>query len=194
MNVLEAIRKRRTIRKFKAGEVPIDVLKELVDLARLAPSAANLQPMEFILVTEPAARESLFEKLAFGAYVKPKRNPGPESRPGAYIVSLWNRKKSDFAQWEVGAGLQNILLGAVEKGLGACWLGGIDRDGIREQLSIPRDVDVLAVIAVGQADEEPVLEERDDTIKYWLDPKDVLHVPKRSLSSVLYMESYKISR
>ena len=190
MDVIEAIRKRRTVRFFQPGGVNKEQVLELLDLARVAPSAANRQPMEYVVVMDQEVRDALFDKLAFGAYVKPKRVPPPEKRPAAYIVALWDRDRSSFEQWEAGAALQNIMLGAVDAGLATCWLGGIDRDGIRSLLGVPDRFDIVAVLALGRPGEEPVLEEKDDDVKYWLDKEDVLHVPKRSLSSIVRFDRF----
>jgi len=190
MDIREAIRSRRTVRRFEQQSIPEPVLLDLLEGARLAPSAANLQPLEFLLIDEPARREALFAHLKWGAYVKPRRDPEPDQRPTAYVVALWARERSSFPQWEAGAALQSIILAAAEQGIATCWLGGIDRDGIRSDFGVPDDRDVIGVIALGYPAEAPVLEERDDEVKYWLDDDDVLHVPKRSLGAVLHRNRY----
>jgi len=190
METRDAIRARRTVRRFAAEPLPEGVLTELLDLARLAPSAANRQPLEYLVVDEESGRDTLFGHVTWGAYVKPRRIPSPEQRPPAYVVVLWNRDRSGFPQWEAGAAIQNLLLGAVDLGLATCWMGGIDRDGIKAAFGVPEACDVVGVIAVGRPAESPVLEERDDEVKYWLDEDDVLHVPKRGVGAILHRRRY----
>ena len=190
METREAIRGRRTVRRFTQTPIPEAILDELLDLARLAPSAANLQPLEFLLVDEAAGRDALFAHLKWGAYVKPQRNPAPDQRPTVYVVVLWAKEKSGFPPWEAGAAMQNIILAAQDHGLGTCWLGGIDREGIKAGFGVPEDRDVVGVIALGYPAEAPVLEERDEDVKYWLDEEDVLHVPKRSVGAVVHRNRY----
>jgi len=190
MSTLDTIRRRRTVRRFAQQPIPDATLDALLDAARLAPSAANLQPLEYLLVTAEPGRERLFAHLKWGAYVAPRRVPGPQERPAAYVIALWSKETSGFPPWEAGAAIENLLLAATDAGLGSCWLGGIDRDGIRAAFGVPDDRDVIGVIALGFPAEAPVLEQRDDTVQYWLDEQDVLHVPKRSLAAVVHRERY----
>jgi nitroreductase len=80
-----------------------------------------------------------------------------------------------------------MMLGAVEKGLGGCMLGAINRKQIREILSVPERYKILLVLALGEPAEEVVIDEvgEDGDIKYWRDDEDVHHVPKRSLDALI---------
>ena len=85
-----------------------------------------------------------------------------------------------------GIAAQSILLGAVEKGLGGCMIGSIDRGQLGQVLHIPDRYDILLVIALGVPAETVVVEEvTDDHIEYWRDENDVHHVPKRTLDQVI---------
>jgi nitroreductase len=90
MKVYRTIVARRTIRKFKPAPVPREILERLVDAARLAPSAANLQPLEFIVVDDPALKARIFPCLKWAAYIAPAGDPKPGEEPGAYVVTLAN--------------------------------------------------------------------------------------------------------
>ena len=81
----------------------------------------------------------------------------------------------------------NILLGAVERGLGGCILGAIKKDELRKALTIPLRYKVLIVIALGKPSEKVVLEPLgpDGDIKYWRDEDDIHHVPKRALDDII---------
>jgi nitroreductase len=194
MNIYEAIIKRRSIRLFKQIPIEWDILKRLVDAGRLAPSAANLQPVEYIVVDDKELKDALFETLHFASYVKPKRTPPPDKRPTAYIVVLINTEKLKGTKVsgnsDAACACQNILLAALEFNLGGCWLASIDREKIRELLNIPEFCQIYSVIALGYPDEEPLVEEFQGDIKYWLDENNVLHVPKRSIDSILHRNRY----
>jgi nitroreductase len=115
--------------------------KKISRCRRLAPSAANLQPIEYIVVDDKELKDALFERLHFASYVKPKRTPPPDKRPTAYIVVLINTEKLKgtrvSGKSDAACACQNILLAGLEFDLGGCWLASIDREKIRELLNIP---------------------------------------------------------
>lgn len=192
MEVPEAIRSRRSIRRFKQQPISHDVLCEAVDMARLAPSAANLQPLEFVVVDELDGCARLFNCLAWAGYVRPRRDPSPDQRPVSYVVVLVNTLicSSASAARDIGAAVENLILALAVEGIGSCWIGSINKAEIAEMLGVPDSLEVDSVVALGYPDEQPVVEEASDSIKYWLDEADVLHVPKRSLRGVLHRNGY----
>ncbi|MFO7154327.1 MAG: nitroreductase family protein [Caldicoprobacter oshimai] len=188
MTVKEAIRARRTIRKYKQERIPLEVLKELVDGARLAPSAANRQPLEYLIVEDPSLLEPVFSTLGWAGYIKPHGTPKEGEKPTAYIVLLINRElDSAWAKHDVGAAVENILLGAQEYGIGCCWIGSVDRDRLREILQIPEKYIIDCVVALGYAAEKSVVEDEQGSIKYYKDENGVLHVPKRRLEDIMHV-------
>jgi len=93
MNVYNTILKRRSIRRFKQKPITITVLKKLVDAARYAPSAANLQPLEFIIVNKKKLVDEIFPLTFWAGYLGDKGAPEEGRRPVAYIAALVNSKK-----------------------------------------------------------------------------------------------------
>lgn len=196
MDFSELIKTRRSIRRFKPTPIDRSTLIELLDAARSAPSAANRQPLEYVLVVEPAVVQKLFEQLAWAAFVQPKRNPPQGSRPVAYIVVLVNtdRRLASFGPVDAAAAIENILLAAWSKGIGSCWLGSIHRDNIRKLLAIPDSLEINSVVALGYPGEQPITEDAkdssDEAVRYYLDDADRLHVPKRTLNSISHLNRY----
>jgi nitroreductase len=191
MRVIDAIRARRTIRFYQERTIPPEVLRELVDAARLAPSAANLQPLEYVVVSEPGLRARVFPTLAWAGYVRPRRDPPEGKRPVAYIIVLVNREiREASGRHDAGAAIENLLLAAWEKGLGGCWLGAVDRERLRSILELPEHLELDSVVALGYPAEQPVAEEMRDSVRYYLDESDVLHVPKRRLADILHENGY----
>lgn len=180
--------KNRSCRRFYQ-EFPIkkSTLKELVDLARLSPSAANLQPLKYILSYEPDKNSSIFPYLKWAGYLKDWSGPKVGERPSAYIVILGDTRISKSFSCDKGIAAQSMLLGAREKGLAGCMLGAIDREGLRKALSIPPEYDILLAIALGKPKEKVVVEAVAQTggIKYWRDENKTHHVPKRKLSDII---------
>ncbi len=186
MQVFEAVNGRRSIRRFTQESISLETLKKLVDAARVAPSAANLQPLRYILVANPDLRKQIFASLMWAGYIAPEGNPPPGEEPTAYIVVLVNKEiaRSDY-QLDAGAAIENLILTALEGGIGSCWLGAIDRQKVREVLDVSDDFEIESVVALGYPNEQPVMEPMKDSIEYWKDQTGRLHVPKRSLEEVL---------
>lgn len=183
----EIIYKRRTIRRFKQDPIPLELLKKLIDYARIAPAALNIQALEFIVVQNAEIREKLFPFLRWASSLPDEqRTPENGREPTAYIIVLINNEiKRIYVDFDVGAAVENILLGAVNYGLGCCWMGSIDRERIRELLKIPKNYEIKHVISLGYPDEESLVELYKDSFKYWKDKNGNMHVPKRAIDDVI---------
>ena len=187
----ELILSRRTIRQFKPDPVPRALLERLADAGRLAPSAANLQPLEFILVDEPSVRAEVFPCLKWAAYIAPAGDPAPGHVPTAYVVVLVNTAvREKMYEYDVGAAQENMILAAAEQGVGSCWLLSVDRDRLRGILGIPPSYKIDSVLALGYPSEAPVAEDYTDSCRYWKDGKGTLHVPKRTRAQVLHVNAF----
>jgi nitroreductase len=186
--IRELIIKNRSYRRFDPT-VNLDerTLRKLVDLARLSGSAANRQPLKYLLSWQPERNALIFKHLAWAGYLVDWPGPAQGERPTGYIIVLGDRRISEKIDCDHGIACQSILLGAVERGFGGCIVGSINRSGLRKELSLPREYEILLVIALGKPSEEVVLEEKDEEhdIRYWRDENDVHHVPKRTLDDVI---------
>lgn len=184
----ELIRRNRTYRRFYQNAViGSDVLRELVDLARLSSSGANLQPLKYILSNEEEKNNLIFPQLRWAGYLTGWDGPEAGERPSAYIIVLGDKDISTNYFWDHGIACQSILLGACEKGFGGCMFRAFDREGLRNALNIPARYEILLVIALGKPKETVVLEELGENgdVKYWRDENDVHHVPKRKLEDII---------
>lgn len=189
------ILKRRSIRNFSQKKIPLRLLKKFVNAARIAPSAANLQPLEYLVVTKPELCKKVFKYLAWAAYITPRGNPKIGCEPTAYIfVLVAAENPSAYTFRDVGAAAENIMLLAQSFGVGTCWLGSINRDKIRSILNIPGRMGIDTVIALGYPKMKSVVAPFKGSIKYYLDKKGVLHVPKRPLKNILHINKIGISK
>jgi nitroreductase len=189
--IKDLIRKNRSYRRFYQGAlVDIETLRELVDLARLSASGANIQPLKYILSCDPEKNVGIFPHTRWAGYLKDWPGPAEGERPAAYIVILGDTEIRQSFGCDHGIAAQSIMLGATERGLGGCMLGALDKDGIRQALDIPGRYEILLVLALGEPDEKVVLEGvgPDGDIKYYRDDDDVHHVPKRSLDELILQE------
>jgi nitroreductase len=187
----DLIKSNRSCRRFFQTEVvPVETLRWLVNLARLSASAANLQPLKYILSNEPNKNELIFSCLAWAAYLKDWPGPPEGERPSAYIIMLGDFNIAKVFGTDMGIAAQSILLGARERGLGGCMVGSINKELLQEMFHIPRRFEILLVIALGKPRETAVLEEMEHggDIKYWRDEHGVHHVPKRRLDDLIISE------
>ncbi|MBF0594165.1 MAG: nitroreductase family protein [Candidatus Omnitrophica bacterium] len=191
MDINQMIAERRTIRRFKQDALPAGVLTRLVNAGRLAPSGANLQPLEFICVDDPAVGREVFKFLAWAGYISPAGTPPEGKTPTAYILVLVNTSvRKENYQYDVGASVENMILSAQAEGLGCCWIASINRPALNALAGIPAAYIVDAVLALGYPDESPVTEVLRDSCKYWKDAEGRLHVPKRGLEQVIHFNKF----
>lgn len=186
--IRDLVTRSRSIRRFYQDvPVPRETLVQLVDLARLSPSGANLQPLKYVLVADPAVCAKVFPCLAWAGYLNDWPGPVEGERPAAYIVVLGDTRIRPVIEHDAGIAVQSIRLGATEMGLGGCIIQSIQRPELRLVLEIPEDFEILLVVALGTPKETVVLEAMgpDGDVQYWRDADAVHHVPKRALDDII---------
>jgi nitroreductase len=188
MSIRELVLKNRSYRRFHQDHsLDRGALRELVDLARLSSSGANLQSLKYLLSTEPEQNARIFATLGWAGYLTGWDGPEEGERPSGYIVVLFDQSIGKTPFWDHGIAAQSILLGAAERGLGGCMFGNIRKDELRNSLGIGEQLEILLVIALGKPKEEVRLVQLglDGDIKYYRDADGVHHVPKRSLDDII---------
>jgi len=188
LKLKELLIKNRSYRRFYQEEkIDMQDLKDMISNVRFIPSAANLQPLEFILVNDETLNNAIFKNLKWAGYLKDWNGPDRGERPASYIIVLGNKEISSYIDLDFGIALQTILLSAVEMGYGGCTIVSFNKDNIRDIFKIPEHYDILCVIAIGKPKEKIVLEDvKDNDIKYWRDENQVHHVPKRTLNDLIF--------
>jgi len=188
MTVRDLILRNRSYRRFHQDvALPREMLVQLVDLARLSPSAANHQPLKYIVSAAPATNARVFPCLAWAAYLKDWPGPAEGERPSAYIVVLGDKRIKESFGCDHGIAGQSILIGAAELGLGGCIIASVQRRELAAVLGIAEHFEILLVLALGKPKETVVVEAVgvDGDVKYWRDPQGAHHVPKRPLDQVI---------
>lgn len=197
MKLKDLVKANRSYRRFDPRiAVEAATLRELVDLARLSASGANLQPLKYYLSGQPGTNSEIFSHLSWAGYLKGWNGPSEDERPTAYIVILGDARIKKSFGVDPGIAAQSILLGAAEKGLGGCIVGSIKRDALQKALHLPDHFEILLVIALGKPAETVVIEDvgPDGDIKYWRDENEVHHVPKRSLDDLVFPSNDRYGR
>jgi nitroreductase len=140
MEVFEAIRKRHSVRSYLPDEVSSEKLEKILEAARLAPSAGNIQPWHFIVVTDQQKRK----RLSKGRYAKfLVESP-------VVLVGCGDKKASpNWHTVDTAIAMQNMVLTATSEGLATCWIGSFYENQVKKLLSIPERFRVIALLAVG---------------------------------------------
>ena len=178
----DLVTKNRSYRRFYQDTIiELETLRELIDLARLSPSAANRQAIKYILSNDPQRNALIFPNIHID------NDPREGERPSAYIIMLEDTRIKLLLACDYGIAAQTIHLGAVEKGLGGCMVAMINKNGLREALEIPSHYEILLVLALGKPREKMVIETvgEDGSTQQWWDEEGVRHVPKRSLDDII---------
>ncbi len=163
MNVIEAILARRSIRAFEARPVEREKFRTLLEAGMAGPSGMNTRPWAFVVIDDPARLSELRARLN-----------KPSSAPAAIVVCGQPVDDAGQRYWalDCAAATENILLAAVELGLGTCWIAVHPKpDAIaatREVLGLPQDVNPLCVINVGYpAEDKEPRTQYDDSRVHW---------------------------
>jgi nitroreductase len=161
LDVFEAITSRRSIRAFEKKAISDEQVKVLIDAARYAPSAGNIQPWEFVIVRDQQIKKQLSSAALNQAII--------EDAPVVIVVcanearsgqGYGSRGVNLYCVQDTAAATQNILLAARAMGLGTCWVGAFQEEMVRRSLNTPTDVRPVAIIPVGYPAENPTLRKR----------------------------------
>ena len=185
MDVAEAIKRRRSARRYKPDEIPEDVLNRLLDLVHLAPSGSNRQPWKFVVVRDkvkraqvaaachyarPNGRVNSQEWIAEAPVIIVACGSESEAAAGYYadgelyvatgqVLEADLGKKPDeygsFCDVDLAIALDHLSLAAVEEGLGTCWIGGLNEPELKRCLSIPEDWTAQLAMTVGYPASQP---------------------------------------
>jgi len=147
MDVFEAIRTRRSIRKFRPKPIPDEKLEIIREAGRLAPSAGNRQPWRFVVVKDPERKKNLAKAADNQMFI---------ANAGVIIVALGDPEASPrwFKQDPMIA-VEHMILAATALGYGSCWIGAFNEDRVKRILKIPEELAVIALLPIGFSDESP---------------------------------------
>jgi len=145
MEIMEAITKRRSIRRFKSREVEQWKLDMALDAARWAPSSKNSQPWEFIIIKDRNTLEKIAAESTYGKHI---------AQAPLAVAFVTDPSKSNWHEVDGALATQNFTLAAWALGLGTCWTGTMNREKVKEILDIPVEKNLVTVLPLGYPAEE----------------------------------------
>ena len=163
MDAIEVLKTRRSVRAYRSDPVPKETIEDIIDCGRLAATAVNIQPWEFVVVTSPELLRSIAQATDYGKFIA--------EAPVCMVVLCQETK---YYLEDGSAATENILLAARTHGLGSCWVAG-DKKAYASQIchlvGAPHGYKLISLIPIG-------------------DPAESPEPPKRPLSDVLHWEKY----
>lgn len=168
MKLIEAIEKRRSIRKFKKKQVRWADVLESIDAALKAPLAGNLNTLRCIIVTD----QDLKQKLADHAdqdWMATADTILAICSEETRLIKMYDKRGENYAKQQIGAAIQNCLLCLTDLGIGACWVGAYLNSAVQRDLKIPANVNVEALIPLGYPNEKPKAQRKDalENVIFW---------------------------
>jgi len=166
--LMNVIKKRRSVRRYSSQEIREEVIKEILEAARLAPSAKNLQEWKFIVVRDRATKERLAEAAKWQEFIAeaPVVIAGVATYP-EYVMT----NGIPACHIDLAIAMEHIALMAAEKGIGTCWIGAFYQDKVKKILGVPDNCLVIALMPLGYPVNALEEEEKDrksmDEILCW---------------------------
>ncbi|MGC8977041.1 MAG: nitroreductase family protein [Candidatus Ratteibacteria bacterium] len=148
MDFYEVIKTRRSVRSYKKDKIGDDVLKRILDAARIAPSGNNRQPWKFIIIKDEEKKKKMVDLCDGQKFV---------AEAPVLIVACGRNIHYNRGGWmgdysmlvDVAISVDHLTLAARAEGIGTCWIGSFDNEGIKKFLGIPEDINVVALISLG---------------------------------------------
>ncbi|MEW6374450.1 MAG: nitroreductase family protein [Thermodesulfobacteriota bacterium] len=144
MDILNLLKSRRSIRLYQDQPVPQDLLLQILEAGRWAPTGANLQPWHFIIVTDPETRKRIGEVARF-FFIKSSH----VGKAPIVLVLGFDTRKGKYGRYDATLAGGNMMTMATSLGLGTCWIGAFDEPRVKAILEIPDNIEVIALITLG---------------------------------------------
>ena len=158
MDIYEAIKKRYSCRAYENKSIDSARLNRLLDAARLAPSAKNLQDWRFVVVTDESMKRKVAEAANEQMFIADAAVIIVACSNSDYVMSCGQ----PIAAIDVAIALEHIALAAVQESLATCWIGSFSADKVRQVLDIPADIEIVELMAVGYPADKARIAKREN--------------------------------
>ncbi len=187
-NLMELLEGRRTYRRFEQKEIAQDIIDEILTAARLASSAANRQPLSYIVIKGAEKAAEVFSHTKWAGALPPELGqPKEKERPVLYIAVVKNLDRNPDCDTDAGLAIGNMTLAAWNRGVGSCIIGACNKPALSELFGLTPQQALHTVVAFGYPAHVSHIVDLEDPeeFKYYLDEKKDYCVPKRKLSDVV---------
>lgn len=187
MELMELLEGRRTYRRFLQRKISEEITGEILQAARLASSAANKQPLSYVVIKSAARVDEVFACTKWAGYLKPEDGqPGEDEKPALFIAVVENLSISLDCDTDAGLAIANMTLAAWNRGVGSCIIGACNKPRLSEMFGLREDQKLHTVVAFGYPSHQSrIAEVKEGDIKYYLDENRDYVVPKRALEDVV---------
>lgn len=188
MELMELLATRRTYRRFEQRAVGQDIVNEILTAARLASSAANKQPLRYIVIQESAKVAEVFSYTKWAGYLPPEQGqPKEDEKPTLFIAVIQDTDCNPNSDTDAGLAISNMTLAAWNRGVGSCIIGACDKTKLTQLFELPSNHKLHTVVAFGYPTHTSTIEdvEQNGDIKYYLDKNCNYVVPKRKLEDMV---------
>lgn len=187
-NLMELLKTRRTYRRFEQKEISQEIIDEILLAARLASSAANKQPLSYIVIKDAEKVENVFAHTKWGgALPDGMGQPKEGEKPVLFIAVVENLNINRDCDTDAGLAISNMTLAAWNHGVGSCMIGACNKVALSEMFGLSEEQKLHTVVAFGYPSHVSHIVDMDDSeaFKYYLDDKKDYVVPKRKLEDVV---------
>ena len=188
MDIMELMKTRRTYRRFKQEPVPQEVLDDILLTTRYTSSAANKQPLRFIVINEPEKVNEVFQYTTWaGQLPKDVGWPKDNEKPTLFIAVIENPEISAWCETDAGMAIANMTLTAWAHGVGSCIIGACNKVKLGEMFGLNDKEKIHTVVAFGYPTHKSTIvdPEADGALNYYVDGKADYYVKKRKLSDTV---------
>ena len=187
-NLMELLETRRTYRRFEQREIPEEVLDEILTAARFASSAANRQPLSYIVIREKDKVAEVFSHTRWAGALPPELGqPKENERPVLFIAVVENLDINADCDTDAGLAISNMTLAAWNRGVGSCIIGACNKEKLSGMFGLTERQKLHTVVAFGYPSHVSRIVDAEDPaqVKYYLDEKKDYCVPKRKLEDIV---------
>ena len=188
MDIMELLKTRRTYRRFAQKPISDEILADMLNAARYASSAANKQPISYVVVRTPEKVKEVFDLTKWAGYFpNDAGRPKAGEEPVLFIGIVENLDISkNYADTDAGLAISNLTLEAWSHGVGSCMIGACNKPKLSEMFGLTENQQLHTVVAFGYPSHKSYIEDvKDGEIKYYLDENQDYVVPKRKLEDIV---------
>lgn len=180
------IEKMRCVRRYQKNyKVNTQDIIDVIDLARLASSAKNIQVLRYIVINNEKYFKTIHKPIRWATNLQ-GWSQGDEEKPSAYILILKDKSLEGYPEIDLGISLHTIMVGLTLKGLSGCILASIDKESYIKELKLDDNFEPMVAVSVGKCDETVnITTVKNGSTTYYRNDRDEHCVPKRSLDDVL---------